>query len=208
MYLTAAEIEDLERRFGRPATAAAAARFNEREFELLEYCARKERAHDVTLLIRDAGPRFAVIRKPSYPPEVFRPPSGGVEPGEAFTAGAAREAYEETGLEIRLERYLLRIEARFTCGGALAPWTTHVFLAERTGGELRPVDTREIAEARWATLDELCGVYRAAMLRVGTAGMRYRVELQDAALRVLGLAKPPALPEPVLRRVAVDNCTG
>lgn len=195
MYLNEAVIRELEQQYGVPECGTARAAFEARAFALLEYCRRKDRAHDVTLMIRGADERFAVIRKPSYPPGVFRPPSGGVEPGEAFELGAAREAWEETGLEIRLDRYLLRVEARFTCNGSEAPWTTHVFLATALGGKIEPQDRVEIEEARWASVAEIVGEFRPAMLRIGSAGMRYRVDLQDDALRLLGLMAPPA-PEP------------
>ncbi|HTE20713.1 MAG TPA: NUDIX hydrolase [Armatimonadota bacterium] len=202
MYLRSDVIRILEGRYGVPETAVANAEFSAREFGLVEHCLRKERAHDVTLFIRNEHGRFAVIRKPSYPEEVYRPPSGGVEPGEPFEAGAAREAMEETGLEIRLERYLLRVDSRFTCEGRSARWTTHVFLATAVGGTLCPQDRVEIADARWATVTEMVERYRPAMLAMDGAGMRYRVDLQDAALRLLGLADPPA-PEAgrTLRRV-------
>jgi 8-oxo-dGTP pyrophosphatase MutT (NUDIX family) len=194
MYLTLEVIQSLEQRYGTPEEGVAALAFAPGEFGLVEYCLRKNRAHDVTLFIRGENGRFAVIRKPSYPPNVFRPPSGGVEPGEDFEAGAAREAIEETGLEIRLERYLLRVQACFTYDGRTAPWITHVFLASATGGSLAPQDTKEIAEARWAGAEEIVEWYRPAMLSMGSAGMRYRVDLQDAGLRLLGLADPPAPP--------------
>jgi ADP-ribose pyrophosphatase YjhB (NUDIX family) len=199
MYLTSQTLRDLEQRYGSPLTGRAEAPFGAREFALLEYCARKQRAHDVTLLIRDSAGRFAVIRKPSYPAEVFRPPSGGVEPGEAFEAGALREAVEETGLSVRLERYLVRVEARFTHGDAVAPWTTHVFLAEALDATLAPTDHVEIAEARWATVAEIMDEFRPRMLALGSTGMRYRVDLQDLALEQLGLI-PPQAPE-LIRRV-------
>lgn len=194
MYLLGAVEHALEARFGAPVRAAVAAEFVPREFDLLQRCLRRGRAHDVTLLIPEPGGRLALIRKPSYPPGLFRPPSGGVEAGEAFEAGAWREAREETGLEVRLERFLLRVEARFTCAGREASWTTYVFSAPCTGGELAPVDRVEIAEARWGTVDQVLRVYRPRMLAVGSAGMRYRVDLQDAAFRLLGLADPPEPP--------------
>lgn len=194
MYLDREIMAAVEARFGSPIEAEARAEFTPRQFELLEYCARKNRAHDVTLFIRhtedpDLTPatRFAVIRKPGYPPELFRPPSGGVEPGESFETGAAREALEETGLEIGLERYLLRVDSVFTCAGREAPWTTHVFLAHALGTEIAPRDLKEIAEARWAGVTTIDGIYRPRMLAMGSAGMRYRVDLQDAALQLLGL---------------------
>lgn len=194
MYLTPDLVASLETTYGAPACFRAMAPFAEREFRLLEYVGRKRRAHDVTLLIRGRDGRFAVIRKPSYPPEVFRPPSGGVEPEESFEAGASREALEETGLAISLARYVARIDASFSHAGAVARWTTHIFLAETLDTALAPTDLHEIAEARWATVDELVERYRPAMLRIGSAGMRYRVELQDLALRALGAADPKPLP--------------
>lgn len=45
-----------------------------------------------------------------------------------------------------------------------------------------PVDTHEISEARFATVDELTGDIRAALLRSGSTGLRYRPELNDAAM--------------------------
>lgn len=204
MYLTDETLRALEQRYGRPALGWAEAPFTPREFALLERCARKQRAHDVTLLIRDGQGQFAVIRKPSYPAEVFRPPSGGVEPGESFEAGALREAIEETGLRIRLERYVLRVEARFACGDAVAPWTTHVFLAEALDTALNPTDRVEIAEARWATVAEIMDAYRPRMLAIGSAGMRYRVDLQDLALRELGLATAPAEPDRLITEEKIE----
>jgi len=184
----------LEERWGSPLTGTARAPFREREFGLVEGCLRRGRAHDVTLLIRaPEGLRFAVIRKPGYPQGVFRPPSGGVEPGEDFAAGARREAWEETGLEICLERYLLRVEARFTCAQRQAAWVTHVFTAATLGGELAPRDRKEIAEARWAAPGQIHEVYRPRMLAMASPGMRYRVDLQDAALAALGLPPPAGL---------------
>ena len=186
MYLDRSVIHTVEQRYGHPETTSAAADFTAREFSLLEHCGRKRRAHDVTLFIRGCDGRYALIRKPSYLPEVFRPPSGGVEPGEDFEAGAVREALEETGLEVHLERYLLKVHARFTCHDSVAQWTTHVFLASTEGTALAPRNRVEIAEARWGTAQEMAGRYCRAMLAVGSAGMRYRVELQDASLDLLG----------------------
>lgn len=191
MYVTRPLLNLVESRYGAPASASAEAELGQPQFDLVACCAAKRRAHDVTLFIHDEEGRFAVARKHSYPPDVFRPPSGGVEPGESFEAGALREAVEETGLEIALERYVLRVDAAFTCGGASAPWVSHVVLARYLRGSLEPTDRKEIAEARWATVDELMNRYRQGMLAMGGAGMRYRVDLQDFTLQLLGLATVP-----------------
>src|SRR4051812_41345235 len=123
-------IPSVEAKYGAPVVGEAEAVFEAREFGLVRRCGGKGRAHDVSLLIHDGEGRFALIRKPWNAPLIFRPPTGGVEPEESLEAGAAREAWEETGLQVRLSLYLLRVEARFTCAGETAPWSTHVFLAD------------------------------------------------------------------------------
>ena len=92
-----------------------------------------------------------------------------------------REALEETGLEVELERYLVAAEARFLYGPHEVPWRTHVFLARALTDELEPRDTEEIAAARWGTLEELAGPLRERLLASGRAFWRYRVALHDAA---------------------------
>lgn len=191
MYVDAATVARLEARYGAPQELQMELTMAEREFALCRRAAERGRAHDVTLFIL-RGPEIAVIRKWSYPPDLFRPPSGGVEPGEAFETGAAREAYEETGLTVALERYLVRMRARFHWETESLDWTTYVFSARALTDEVRAVDTREIAEARWATVTELDTDLRARMLERASAGFQYRVALQDAALERLGLRRGSA----------------
>jgi ADP-ribose pyrophosphatase YjhB (NUDIX family) len=143
------------------------------------------RTHDVTLFILDPARRIALIRKPPFAPDVWRPPGGGIKPGEDFVAGAVREAFEETGLRVALRRYLVVTEATFRNGGRTLPWRTHVFLAETEDTELAPADTEEIAGARWGTLEELAGPLHERLLAEGRAFWRYRVALHDAALAAL-----------------------
>ncbi len=187
-YVDPADIAALEARCGRPREVALEAEFGEAAFQLLRHSMRHGRRHDVTLLIFDrpeldpARTRIVVIRKTVYPEGVFRFPSGGVERGEAFEAGARREALEETGLDCRLVRYLLRIEATFTNGPEREPWTTHVVAAVRTGGDLAPRDTIEIAEAAFASRAEIRTTYRDRLLVTGSGGLRYRAALADLAL--------------------------
>ncbi len=119
-WIDDATVARLEARFGRPREIALTDALSPDHFALLLRKGRGglRRAHDVTLLIADGRGRFAVTRKPQYPPGVFRPPSGDIDPGEEFEAGARREAREETGLEIQLVRYVLRCRATFHCAAA------------------------------------------------------------------------------------------
>jgi ADP-ribose pyrophosphatase YjhB (NUDIX family) len=143
------------------------------------------RTHDVTLFILDRPQRLALIRKPQFPHDVWRPPGGGIHPGEDFVAGAVREALEETGLHVELRRYLVETQALFTNAGRELHWRTHVLHAETRDTEIAVGDPVEIAEARWGTLDELAGPLRERLLATGRAFWRYRVALHDAALQAL-----------------------
>ncbi len=92
---------------------------------------------------------------------------------------------EETGLQARLERYLVATHASFVFESQALAWQTHVFLARTTDTVLAPRDTEEIDAARWGTLPELAGPLRERLLATGHALWRYRVALHDAALTAL-----------------------
>jgi acetyl-CoA carboxylase carboxyl transferase subunit beta len=76
-------------------------------------------------------------------------PGGRVEPGETLRQAATREAYEETGLEVRVGRELWSL---------LIPdgdrtFEVHDFAATVTGGTLRAGD--DAADVRWIPFEEL-----------------------------------------------------
>src|SRR3954453_7133017 len=168
--------------YGEPTPPPREGRVSEQEHGLATY--DPGRTHDVTLFIV-SGPRGAVVRKPMFEPGIWRPPGGGVSPGEAFVDGAEREAVEETGLRIRLRRYRADASARFLSPPFEVAWRTHVFQADPLDEELAPTDIAEIEAARWATLEELAGPLRERLLATGRAFWRYRVALHDAALAAL-----------------------
>jgi ADP-ribose pyrophosphatase YjhB (NUDIX family) len=172
----------LRARYGRPLALEWAGEISPAEHAMATYNPR--RMHDVTLFIL-AGERLALIRKPHFEEGVWRPPGGGIKPGEPFEDGVVREALEETGLEVELERYLVDATARFLYEPLEVPWRTHVFLARALTDELSPRDTEEIAAARWGTLEELAGPLRERLLASGRAFWRYRVALHDRALEAL-----------------------
>ena len=180
--MTEAVLAPLRERFGEPALLEWEGEIDEREHALATYNPR--RMHDVTLFILN-GERLALIRKPHFEPGIWRPPGGGIRAGEDFVAGVRREAFEETGLSIELQRYLVAAEARFLYEPRDVPWRTHLFLASTEDEQLAPRDHEEIAGARWGTLDELAGPLRERLLSTGRAFWRYRVALHDSALEQL-----------------------
>lgn len=173
----------LRERYGTPALLEWDGDISDTEWGVATY--NPNRFHDVTLFILDPSERLALIHKPHFAHDVWRPPGGGVKPGEDPTEAAVREALEETGLHVELRRYLVLARAVFRNGGRDLPWETHVVYAETHDTELAPDDPVEIAEARWGTLAELAGPLREILLGTGRAFWRYRVALHDAALQQL-----------------------
>lgn len=143
------------------------------------------RLHDVTLFIFGPSGELALIRKHGYPAGAWRAPGGGVNPGEAFSDGAAREALEETGLTVRLTRYLARIHVTFTCGETRQPWTTHVVTAVTDQEQMATGDPKEIDGVKWGSLEELCGPIAEVLLGTGRGLFRYRVALHREVARLL-----------------------
>jgi ADP-ribose pyrophosphatase YjhB (NUDIX family) len=178
-----AALAPLRAQFGDPAVLHWDGEISEAEWRLATY--NPARTHDVTLFVLDPRRRLALIRKPHFAEGIWRPPGGGIRPGEDVAAGAVREALEETGLRVDLRRYLVATDALFRRGEAELRWQTHVLLAETADEELRPADASEIAAARWGTLEELAGPLRERLLATGRAFWRYRVALHDAALEAL-----------------------
>jgi 8-oxo-dGTP diphosphatase len=158
------------------------------EYDVVDGSMHDGRAHDVTFFIRksDDPSKVVVVSKPFFPEGAFRAPSGAATSSETLEQGALREAREETGLDVELTRYIARIEASFTSGDReTIRWTTHILEARQVGGKLEPIDVVEIAEARWATLEEIQGPIRQVLLDSGWDLFRYRVALTDLTVDAL-----------------------
>lgn len=181
-------LREAERQFGVPYDLDLSFDVDVGEYDMVIGSMKDSRSDDVTFFIME-GDNLVVIRKPMFPPGVYRAPSGGVRSGEALEQAAVREAYEETGLRIQLEKYVLRVAARFRLQGREPiRWGTHVFLATPIGDlALDPKDTREIAEAKWVPVTTLQGPIRDTLLATGQGLFRYRVALTDATLERLAL---------------------
>lgn len=168
----------VERRWEYPITDA--------EMQMVVSSTRgQRRLHDVTLFIFNQDNQVALIRKEDYPPGAWRAPGGGIKLGEGFIEGACREALEETGLEVALTAYLLRIFVSFTAGKQKQPWTTHVAAARVIGGHLATRDPQEIAGVRWGTLAELTGPVARVLYQSRRGLFHYRADLHREVARLL-----------------------
>jgi 8-oxo-dGTP pyrophosphatase MutT (NUDIX family) len=182
-----------EAEFGRPALAHAVEPMSQDEWADIARTIAPGRRHDVVFAARSPNGRFAVIRKPSYPPRAWRLPGGGAERGESLADAAARELYEETGLVLRPARYVLRSTVDFATDDGRIAWTTHVLCAEAPSeSELTEVDAGEaIAERAWVGADELAAagpLFAATLL----AALRHRARVQRRFLELF--TAPPAAP--------------
>jgi len=155
--------------------------FDEAGWNLVQKSLSQNRTHDVTLMIEGIDGRFAVMSKHSYPPGIFRSPSGGVKPGEDFVTGALREAKEETGLNIELKRFVYHATLDIGYRDDVATWESYVFHATTEDLDLKPTDFKEVRDTRWATRAQL----EALVLKLretGNGGLIYRGHLTAASL--------------------------
>lgn len=182
MHVDETVLTRVREQFGEPVLLDWEGEVSDPELAMITYS--PARRHDVTLFVFN-GERLALIRKPHFQEGIWRTPGGGIKPDEDFVGGVVREAREELGAEIELSRYLVRAQAEFRLADQAVPWQTHVLSGTTTSEHLAPLDTEEIAEARWGTLAELAGPIRENLLATGRALWRYRVALHDAALAAL-----------------------
>jgi 8-oxo-dGTP pyrophosphatase MutT (NUDIX family) len=183
MYVTDAALKPLVERYGTPQTVRFTIPIDDEQFQRIKSSQKNGRCHDFTLyIIKDD--RLIVIAKHFYPPGLYRAPSGGIRPGEDILAGIRREAYEETGCEIELQRFLLRAETTFTGAPGVIKWRSLVFQAGYVSGDFQFTDHREIREVRLVSLEEF-ETFSAIMRRSHNGGLHYRAALHDVVKGLL-----------------------
>jgi 8-oxo-dGTP pyrophosphatase MutT (NUDIX family) len=171
------ELASLKARYGEPMELHFEADFLEFECDLVKETEAKGRLHDITCFIHQDG-GYAVIQKHQYARSgIYRAPSGGANSGESLYDAALREMYEETGLTIQLERFVLYLHLDVVCKDRTIPWRSLVFLASSIGGEMKPIDTREIFDVKLMTREELLNDVNTKMIESGWGGFQYRAFL-------------------------------
>ena len=186
-YITEAELIEIESRYGKPVEYQAEFAMPSDEFNFVKTTQKHGRAHDITMFIVHEG-MLLFTAKHFYPPNLYRAPSGAAKPGEGIEAGAKREAREETGVEIELERYLAKIKVRFTNSGSAGEyidWTSYVFKARYISGDIEPQDKREIREAKFIDPESIPS-FNKIMKKSTLGGFHYRAFLTEKVMQLLG----------------------
>lgn len=101
------------------------------------------RIAEVCMVVRRLSGTFLVIRKPAYPSDVFRLPTGGLHRGEGILDALKREVAEETGLTIQVRSFLASIHYGIE---DKPTFHTFAFLVDEIDGQLGSCDEEEDLE--------------------------------------------------------------
>jgi 8-oxo-dGTP diphosphatase len=103
------------------------------------------------VVILDDDGRVLLVRRERDPERGrWSIPGGRVEPGETLVEAAAREAFEETGLQVAIGAELWSLTVPVGDGRV---YEVHDFAATVVSGRLTPGD--DAGDARWVRPDEL-----------------------------------------------------
>lgn len=182
------EIEGLSRQYGSIERRGYSLEVGRKSFEdWLRKSPGDRRGEVVFVVKRPAG--VILHTKDFYPPGTYRLPSGGVGWGESVLSALHREAREEMGLEIEVERFFGLLEYEFHCQEETIPFVSYVFLVREAGGELAPQDAEErILSFRQVPVAELSAV--ADSLRAMEEDWRewgeFRAIAHDFVVKMMG----------------------
>ena len=111
----------------------------------LEEMTRKahESAGEVVMVIRRPGGNVLLMTKTFYPAGVYRLPTGQIRKGERPEEALEREASEETGFRVRIERSLGAIRWTVRSGSGSVEYLSHIIITCETTGKPAPRDIEE-----------------------------------------------------------------
>jgi len=128
-------ISELVRKFGDPQRVLL-------PLPSVEFPPLSERRHgEVCMAILRRSGGFLLQTKKNYPNSVMRLPSGGIKAGEDIEHALMREIWEETNLDVHVERFLAVLGYRDERDQT--PFLTYLFVLREIGGELRSNDPTE-----------------------------------------------------------------
>jgi ADP-ribose pyrophosphatase YjhB (NUDIX family) len=136
------EIAEIGRQYGAPAIRHCVQEVSPAGLGWWVRASHK-RYGEVVLFILRGNSNLLLHSKDFYPAGAVRVPSGTVKENEPLLEAVRREAYEETGLTLAIERFLAVVEFEFRFQQNVILFSSYLFLLRDMGGELRAVDASE-----------------------------------------------------------------
>ncbi len=106
------------------------------------------RVDPVSIMTAECDGKVLLGRQPQFPPKSYSALAGFIEPGEGIEGGVARELWEEAGIKVHDVEYV-----------ASQPWpfpsSLMIACTSKTDNPDLTIDTEELDDARWFTLDEV-----------------------------------------------------
>ena len=106
-----------------------------------------DRYGEVCMVIRRPNGHLITAIKTFYPADAYRLLTGGINFGERVYDALLRETNEETGLEVRVNRFLAALSYSLNGNDAKPVFYTFAFLLDEVGGTLGALDESERVEA-------------------------------------------------------------
>ncbi len=136
------ELSQLAQRFGQPVVHTADLTVG----GLFDPLNAKDRYGEVCMVVRRPNGHLLLMKKIFYPRGGYRLLTGGINFGEAVHDALLRETYEETGLEVSIQRFLAAVAYRIPTLSEKTLFYTFAFLLDEVGGVLNPIDEHEQIE--------------------------------------------------------------
>lgn len=104
---------------------------------------QKPRRGEVVMLIPNPAGHVWLHTKDFYPEGVYRLMTGGLETGENPRQALRREAKEETGFTVKIERCLAAVTYTITIADGRLPFVSYLFLTTPVSDDPAPTDPDE-----------------------------------------------------------------
>jgi ADP-ribose pyrophosphatase YjhB (NUDIX family) len=175
------EVAAIAGRYGQPLRRQVACEIGEELF-LTRFMRASDRRGEVVLAIERPNGQLLLHRKAHYAAEHFRLPTGGVNLGEPVLDAALRETAEETGLAVRVQRFLAVIEYTLRFDAIRLPFVSYLFHLREIGGRLS-LDGGEAEDFRECAPAELPAIAAALCSIPGERGYwgRWRAVAHEVA---------------------------
>ena len=115
-----------------------------------------DRYGEVCMVVRRRNGRLLTAIKTFYPRNAYRLLTGGINHGERVYDALLRETHEETGLEVKVSRFLAALAYTRNSEDTRPVFYTFAFLLDEMSGVLEVLDEKERVEAfREIAVDDL-----------------------------------------------------